>query len=109
MRWRSSPNVIRCFTSRSVDAAICRMRLTGRHVNSGLPIVASDVGEVGAVLARGDAGLLVEPGNAHALAREIDALLLDGQRARELGERAARRATAEYDVSQMVRRYRDVY
>jgi glycosyltransferase involved in cell wall biosynthesis len=76
---------------------------------SGLPIIASDVGEVGAALAHGDAGLLVNPGNSAALARAIDTLLFDAQQSRELGERAARRAAAEYDISQMVRRYRDVY
>jgi len=72
---------------------------------AGCPIVASDVGEVGAVLAGGEAGILVAPGDSAAL----DRLLSDPHRARELGERAALRAAAEYDVSQMVRRYVDTY
>ena len=76
---------------------------------AGCPIVASDVGEVGATLAHGNAGVLVEPGNARALANALDGLLSDVTRARELGKRAAERAAAEYDVSQMVCRYRDVY
>ena len=73
------------------------------------PIVASDVGDVGVALAHGDAGILVQPGNAAALARELDRLLSDPTRARQLGDRAFRRAAAEYDVGQMVRRYRAMY
>jgi glycosyltransferase involved in cell wall biosynthesis len=76
---------------------------------AGRPIVASDVGEVGAALAHGEAGVLVEPGDPSALAAALDGLLTNPTRARELGERARLRATAEYDVSQMVHRYRAVY
>jgi len=76
---------------------------------AGCPIVASDVGEVGAVLAGGEAGVLVPPGDPTALAAAIGGLLSDPSRARELGARAALRAAAEYDVSQMVRRYLDTY
>lgn len=73
------------------------------------PIIASDVGDVAVALAHGDAGILVEPGDAVALARALDLLLSDRTRARQLGERAYRRAAAEYDIGHMVRRYRAVY
>lgn len=76
---------------------------------AGCPIVATDVGEVATALAHGEAGILVEPGNPAALAAAIDRVLGDPNRARVLGERAARQAFAEYDVSQMVRRYADTY
>jgi glycosyltransferase involved in cell wall biosynthesis len=73
------------------------------------PIIASDVGDVAVALGQGDAGILVEPGDAAALARALDFVLSDRTRARQLGERAVRRAAAEYDVSHMVRRYCAVY
>ena len=76
---------------------------------AGCPIIASDVGDVAVALARGEAGILVAPGHAAALARALDLLLSDPARARQLGERARRRASAEFDISQMVRRYRAVY
>jgi glycosyltransferase involved in cell wall biosynthesis len=76
---------------------------------AGRPIVATDVGDVSVALAQGDAGVLVEPGDPAALADALHALLNDRTRARKLGERAKRRAAAEYDVSQMVRRYAEVY
>ena len=71
------------------------------------PIVASDVGEIGAVLA--NRGVLVPPGNAGAIACAVDRLLARPELARRLGERAERRAVAEYDVSRMVARYADIY
>jgi len=73
------------------------------------PIVATDVGEVAVALDHGQAGVLVEPGRPEALAAALHGLLRDPGRARELGERAARRAAAEYDVSLMVRRYAAAY
>jgi glycosyltransferase involved in cell wall biosynthesis len=73
------------------------------------PIVATDVGEVSVALAHGEAGVLVEPGNATALAAAIDGLLKDPGRAAALATTAGCRAEAEYDVSQMVRRYLAVY
>lgn len=76
---------------------------------AGRPIIASDVGEIGRTLGHGEAGVLVEPANAVALAAAIDDLLSNPARAREFGEHAARRAAAEYDVSQMVRRYSSIY
>jgi len=76
---------------------------------AGCPIVASDVGEVGVALAHGEAGVLIEPGNPAALAEAVDRLLSDPKQARLLSERAARRARAEYDASQMVDRYVGAY
>ena len=73
------------------------------------PIVASEVGDVGRALGRGEAGVLVEPGNSYALAGAVDQLLGDPVRARELGEAARRLAAAHYEVSQMVGRYIALY
>ncbi|HEX4565951.1 MAG TPA: glycosyltransferase [Vicinamibacterales bacterium] len=76
---------------------------------AGRPIVATDVGEVRAALDDGDAGLVVPPGDAAALASAIEWLLIDPDKARILATRARARAIAEYDVRSMVRRYRSIY
>jgi len=76
---------------------------------AGCPIVASDVGEVRAALAHGEAGILVEPGNPAALAAALDYMLRNPMRAKGLGERAAYQALAEYDISHMVGRYTATY
>jgi hypothetical protein len=51
----------------------------------------------------------VAPGHPGDLAAALDDLLSDLNGARELGARARSRAVAEYDVSQMVCRYRSMY
>ena len=76
---------------------------------AGCAIVASAVGEVGAALDHGAAGVLVPPGDPRALAVALERLLKDPQLARTLGARAACKAAAEYDVSTMVRHYRSIY
>jgi len=76
---------------------------------AGCPIVATDVGEVGVALAHGAAGLLVAPADSAALAAALDEVLSQPRRALDLGERARRRAVAEYEVSRMVHRYVGVY
>jgi len=76
---------------------------------AGRPIVATEVGDVGVALAGGEAGALVEPGSPEALARAIDELLSNPQRASDLGRRAARQAATEYDLAHMVRRYGAIY
>jgi glycosyltransferase involved in cell wall biosynthesis len=76
---------------------------------AGQPIAASDVGEIGSALARGEAGLLAPPGDAAALAANLDRLLSDPGYAQHLGEHAARRANAEYGIATMVDRYAACY
>jgi glycosyltransferase involved in cell wall biosynthesis len=73
------------------------------------PIVATEVGEVGVALDGGQAGVLVEPGNVHALAAALDALLAAPARAKTLSERAAGRARAHYSSSRMIARYANLY
>src|SRR5207249_10181162 len=51
---------------------------------AGCPIVASDVGEIRTVLANGDAGMLVPPGDAPALAAALRGLLESPIHARQL-------------------------
>jgi glycosyltransferase involved in cell wall biosynthesis len=76
---------------------------------AGRPIVASDVGEVRIVLNGGEAGLLVQPGNAAELARALNHLLTDPNEGARLGQRAALRAASEYAASRMVEQYAHLY
>lgn len=70
----------------------------------GLPIVATDVGDVGSVLADG-AGLVVSPDDPTSLAGALRTVLTDGAAAARMGEAARRRANAEYELSGCVERY----
>lgn len=59
------------------------------YLAAGLPVVASAIGQIPAVLGGTDAGVLVEPSDAPALAAALDALVADAPR-RERMARAAR-------------------
>jgi glycosyltransferase involved in cell wall biosynthesis len=75
---------------------------------AGVPVVASDVGACREVLDNGTCGLLVEPGNAIALADGIERLLRDRDLAGELARRARARVEAVYDRRVMARRYAEI-
>lgn len=65
---------------------------------AGVPIVASDVGAIGEVVVDGQEGLLVPAGEPLALAAALRRLLADPELALRLGDGAARRFDAEFDV-----------
>jgi len=76
---------------------------------SARPIVATDVGEVSVVLDAGQAGLLVKPADAPALATALAHLLTDADAAHRIATAAAARAAAEYGLPRMLERYADLY
>jgi glycosyltransferase involved in cell wall biosynthesis len=63
---------------------------------AGVPVVATRVGGVPEVVEDGKTGLLVEPGDASALAGAILRLLTDDGLRRSMGEAARRRAVERY-------------
>jgi glycosyltransferase involved in cell wall biosynthesis len=65
---------------------------------AGLPIVASDVPACREVLAGGEAGILVPPGDAAALAAALDRLLAYPEERAALGARARDRVSREYGI-----------
>jgi glycosyltransferase involved in cell wall biosynthesis len=73
------------------------------------PIVATRVGGVPDVLDRGQAGVLVNPGDAEALAAGIEQLLLDRTLCRRLVEHASNRVAERYSTDAVARRYLELY
>jgi glycosyltransferase involved in cell wall biosynthesis len=76
---------------------------------AGLPVVATRVSAVPEVVADGETGLLVEPGDDTGLADALGALLGDGARAAALGEAGRKRARDEFSVARMTERTLAVY
>ena len=76
---------------------------------AGKPVVATRVGGIPEFVVHGQTGLLVEPGNATALAEAIGSLLQDPERAKGMGMRGHARALAGFQMSAVVRRHEQVY
>ncbi|MEJ5250300.1 MAG: glycosyltransferase [Armatimonadota bacterium] len=73
------------------------------------PIVATAVGGTPSLLADGDCGVLVPPGDAQAMAQAIVDLLQNKEKAQQLAVRARQRFLQEYTIDRMAERYLDVY
>jgi glycosyltransferase involved in cell wall biosynthesis len=74
----------------------------------GVPPVVTRVGGIPEVVTDGHDGVLVDPGDAEALATALGKLLADPGRRNELAAHAAERATA-FDLAHAVRRIEAVY
>jgi glycosyltransferase involved in cell wall biosynthesis len=75
----------------------------------GLPAVGSRTGGIVDVIEDGASGLLVEPGDARALAEALDRLLGDAGLRAELGARGHAIARARFDLEDSVQRYRALF
>lgn len=73
------------------------------HMQIGRLVVAADIGGLGEVV--GDAGLRFAPGDAGALAERLRQIVDPGLDVAALGERARRRAAAEFSLDRMLDGY----
>ncbi len=73
------------------------------------PIVASDIPALSETLAGGETGRLVPPDDEDALAEAMLEVASDPEAAREMGERAQRRAEENYSLDKTVGEYASLY
>jgi len=78
-------------------------------MRAGLPVVASAVSAVPEIVADGDTGFLVPPGDADALCGKMEILLRDPALRRAMGSRGAERVRECFTVDRMVRGFEEVY
>jgi glycosyltransferase involved in cell wall biosynthesis len=76
---------------------------------AGLPVVSTAVGGVPELVESGVQGFLTEPGDVGGLARAMCVVLHDAELRAALGSQAAKRAIDQFDVSDMVRAYENLY
>lgn len=79
----------------------------GEAMACGVPVVATRGGALPEVV--GNAGVLVPPGDAAALADAVTELLADAEERTQLGERGRRRMCAEFDWDETARETVDEY
>lgn len=79
----------------------------GEAMTCGVPVVATDVGDVRRIV--GDAGIVVPVGDAAALAQAWDALLSDPCRRKSMGEAGRRRVEELFSVAVLGERYLALY
>ena len=73
------------------------------------PVVATAVGGTPELVVDGETGVLVSAGDTDALAKALDGLLRDPERARRLGEAGRRRVAAEFDADTLAERVLSLY
>lgn len=73
------------------------------------PIIATAVGGTPSLLANGECGILVPPGNVQAMAQAIVELLQNEEKAHQLAVRARERFLQEYTIDRMAERYLELY
>ncbi len=74
---------------------------------AGIPVIASDSGEIPRVV--GNAGIIVPEGEPEALARDLDELLACPERVADLGRRARERVERTYSWEVVARRTFEIY
>ena len=79
------------------------------YMDSGKPVVCTDVGGNTEMVANGFSGILVPPGHVAALADGIVRVLGDAQLAKMLGENARKTVAERYDLRQMVAAHEVLY
>jgi glycosyltransferase involved in cell wall biosynthesis len=104
------PNVLRSGTIYALPSLSEALPLSLLEaMRAGLPIVASEVGEIPMVLEYGQAGLLAPPGDSAALADALGTILTDPRRAQTIAARAERTARERYGIEQMADKYLTLY
>ena len=76
---------------------------------AGRPTIGARAGGIPEEIVDGETGLLVDRGDADALARALDDLLADDVRRRALGEGARRLLATRFDMAAILRSLLDVY
>ena len=76
---------------------------------SGLPVVATDVGDVARIVAPENRRFVVPAGDADALARAFDELAADAGLRAELGSANRERVVQEFEIGECYGRYVELY
>lgn len=97
------------------DIMVCASRREGLPIAvlegmaSGLPVIATQVGEVPMIIRHGHNGMLVPPEDPHQLAQTILGLMEDSSLRSRLGSEARRFVTESFSADRMAKEYLQFY
>jgi glycosyltransferase involved in cell wall biosynthesis len=74
-----------------------------------VPVIASAVGEIPAIIENGVSGILCTPGDKEDLSKSLLLLLTNAEKGRELADKALSTVTAKYSLDTMTRQYTKLY
>lgn len=98
-----------------VDLFVLSSRMEGESLaileamSAQRPIIATAVGGTPGLLANGECGVLVPPGDVRAMAQAIVNLVQNREKAQQLAVRARQRFLQEYTIDRMAERYLELY
>jgi len=104
------PEVLRgldCFVLPSLAEGISNTILEA--MASGLPVIATDVGGSGELIAPKETGVLVPVGDVQALATEMVALARQREKAKAMGQAGRLAVERRFSMEAMVRQYQGLY
>ena len=76
---------------------------------AGLPVVATRVGGIPEIVAGGETGLLVSPGDPESLAEALERIVEDAALRDEFGRAGRRRAVERFSWSRAADSYREIF
>jgi len=76
---------------------------------AGLPVVASDIPAMRAIITAGESGLLATPGHAEAFAEALGRLIINGRERESMGQSARQRAVDRYSVDVQAEKMAEFY
>jgi glycosyltransferase involved in cell wall biosynthesis len=77
-------------------------------MQAGLPVIASDVGELSQSVITGETGVLVPPGNPDALAEAIKSCISTPERLKKMGEAGRARLLSRFSESEFRRGAKEI-
>jgi glycosyltransferase involved in cell wall biosynthesis len=72
-------------------------------------VISTDVGGISMLIENGINGYLFKPGDSISLAQKMLELLLNKEKAKELGKKLYLKASSKYSINNLVESYLDAY
>lgn len=92
------PSLEESFGNAIVEAMAC-----------GIPVITTNAGSIPEIITQNKNGIMIEPGNSHQLASDIENLLNNPEKRRSLGKSARETVVSKYSWESTAKRYLSIY